>query len=77
MLARVEQVDARGDAAFKKAHGHLDASEQALGEVDKMVADLEAATNGGPSLDGSDAEPSGKQPESGEAREPKDSWAKG
>jgi hypothetical protein len=52
LLARIETAERRGDEAFKKAHGKLDAADTAVGEVETFIAQLEC-TNGGPTLDGS------------------------
>ena len=64
LLARIESADQRSDAAFKKAHGTLDAAEAAVADVEEFVAGLEGS-NGGP-LSGSDSA----------SGEPQTSWSK-
>lgn len=71
LLARIDAADARGAAAFGKAHATLDAAEAAVADVETFVASLEGGSNGAPK--NSDGSPDS----SGETLgEPQASWSK-
>ena len=48
LLARIGDVDRRGNVAFSKAGERLDAAESSINDVEAMVAELEGS-NGAPS----------------------------
>lgn len=72
LLDRTNTVAQRGNDAFKKASGNLDANEAAIAEVEAFNAELEAGANGGPPLDGSSTQ--SDAPAAPSAAEPQASW---
>lgn len=79
LLAKVPDVEKRGDAAFDRAHQHLDAKVAEFAEVEQFVDGLEATVgNGGPMLDGSKEPLPDSQVTTGQGEqkaEPGASWA--
>lgn len=52
LLDRIEATSSKSDVVFKQAHASLDQAETALSDVNTML-DQVAASNGGPTSDGS------------------------
>jgi hypothetical protein len=65
LLTRIASADARGAAAFEKAHATIDTAEAAVADVEAFVKSLEGSNGAPKNSDGS----------SGSSGEPQTSWS--
>lgn len=63
VMARVEALGPRGQAALAKSHERLDAKAAIVGEIEGFVTTLEGANGGDPLDDSSDTSEVKKKPE--------------